>query len=536
MRTRPRVAATETRVTSWSDGSSGSRTSTASPPRPRASARSPPTRSPATSSARSSPGAVRATSSSPTARASTSTSAATPSTPPPSATRCARLVAHDRAGERVVEGLVADAQARLREDGVNGEIYVFKNNTDSAGNSYGCHENYLVGRAGDFQVFSDTLLPFLISRQITCGAGRLVRTSKGVEYAVSQRADHIWEGVSSATTRSRPIINTRDEPHADAEQYRRLHVIVGDSNMSETTTMLKVGSCDLVLRMIEDGVVMRDLTLENPIRAIREISHDMTGRRLVRLANGREAQRPRPAARVPRRRGGIRRARGRTRPRPQDGPRPVGAHARRRRDRQPRHRRHRDRLDHQVQAARRLRDPARARPRLTAAGADRPRLPRHHAAARAVLPAPGARPGGTRRHRPGDLRGQGQAAADDPGQPARRLHPGGAGAPARLHRRLGAPQGSTTRRSAPSCARTRSATRTRGCNGSSRACERGCDPRGELRDLTGPVVMVGRTPPPLDLRSSAVSRARFAPFAAALTVGAVALVGCGDAGRLRRLR
>ena len=106
---------------------------------------------------------------------------------------------------------------------------------------------------------------------------------------MSQRAEHIWEGVSSATTRSRPIINTRDEPHADAEKYRRLHVIVGDSNMSETTTMLKVASCDLVLRMIEEGVVMRDLTMENPIRAIREISHDVTGRRKVRLANGREA-------------------------------------------------------------------------------------------------------------------------------------------------------------------------------------------------------------------------------------------------------
>ena len=105
---------------------------------------------------------------------------------------------------------------------------------------------------------------------------------------MSQRAEHIWEGVSSATTRSRPIINTRDEPHADAERYRRLHVIVGDSNMSETTAMLKVGATDLVLRMLEHGTVMRDMTLENPIRAIREISHDPTGRRTVRLANGRE--------------------------------------------------------------------------------------------------------------------------------------------------------------------------------------------------------------------------------------------------------
>ncbi|GAA3071244.1 hypothetical protein GCM10020000_64830 [Streptomyces olivoverticillatus] len=117
----------------------------------------------------------------------------------------------------------------------------------------------------------------------------MLQTPRGAVYCVSQRAEHIWEGVSSATTRSRPIINTRDEPHADAERYRRLHVIVGDSNMSETTMLLKVGATDLVLRMIEAGTVMRDLTLENPIRAIREVSHDITGRRKVRLASGREA-------------------------------------------------------------------------------------------------------------------------------------------------------------------------------------------------------------------------------------------------------
>jgi proteasome accessory factor A len=198
------------------------------------------------------------------------------------------LVIQDKAGERILEGLVEDAQLRLRDDGVEGEIFVFKNNTDSAGNSYGCHENYLYGRSGDFQRVSEMFIPFLISRQITCGAGKVVASPHGATFAVSQRADHIWEGVSSATTRSRPIINTRDEPHADAERYRRLHVIVGDSNMSETTTLLKVGSADLVLRMVEAGVVMRDLTLENPIRAIRTMSHDPTGRALVRLANGRE--------------------------------------------------------------------------------------------------------------------------------------------------------------------------------------------------------------------------------------------------------
>ena len=199
------------------------------------------------------------------------------------------LVVHDKAGERILEGLLIDAERRLREEGIAGDIYLFKNNTDSAGNSYGCHENYLVGRHGEFGRLADVLIPFLVTRQIICGAGKVLQTPRGAVSCVSQRAEHIWEGVSSATTRSRPIINTRDEPHADAERFRRLHVIVGDSNMSETTTLLKVGATDLVLRMIESGVVMRDMSLENPIRAIREVSHDMTGRRKVRLQNGREA-------------------------------------------------------------------------------------------------------------------------------------------------------------------------------------------------------------------------------------------------------
>jgi proteasome accessory factor A len=199
------------------------------------------------------------------------------------------LVTHDKAGERTLEGLLMDAERRLREEGIAGDIYLFKNNTDSAGNSYGCHENYLVGRHGEFSRLADVLIPFLVTRQMICGAGKVLQTPRGAVYCVSQRAEHIWEGVSSATTRSRPIINTRDEPHADAERFRRLHVIVGDSNMNEVTTLLKIGTADLVLRMIEAGVIMRDLTLENPIRAIREVSHDITGRRKVKLANGREA-------------------------------------------------------------------------------------------------------------------------------------------------------------------------------------------------------------------------------------------------------
>ena len=198
------------------------------------------------------------------------------------------LIAHDKAGERILQDLVVDAEARLEEEGIGGDIYLFKNNTDSAGNSYGCHENFLIGRAGEFSRIADGLIPFLVTRQLIAGAGKVLQSPRGASYCLSQRADHIWEGVSSATTRSRPIINTRDEPHADAERYRRLHVIVGDSNMSETTTLLKVGSAALVLEMIESGVPLRDFTFENPIRAIREISHDITGRRPVRLAGGGE--------------------------------------------------------------------------------------------------------------------------------------------------------------------------------------------------------------------------------------------------------
>jgi proteasome accessory factor A len=198
------------------------------------------------------------------------------------------LVAHDKAGERILEGLAVEADRRLREEGIAGDIYLFKNNTDSYGNSYGCHENYLVPRHEELGRLTDALTPFLVTRQLLCGAGKVLQTPRGAVYCVSQRAEHIWDTVSSATTRSRPIINTRDEPHADAERFRRLHVIVGDSNMSETTMLLKVGSTDLVLQLIEAGATLRDMTLDNPVRAIREVSHDMTGRSRVRLADGRE--------------------------------------------------------------------------------------------------------------------------------------------------------------------------------------------------------------------------------------------------------
>src|SRR4029077_14531049 len=152
-----------------------------------------------------------------------------------------------------------------------------------------CHENYLVARHGEFARMADVLIPFFVTRQIWCGAGKVLHGPRDAQNCIAQRAEHIWEGVSSATTRSRPIINTRDEPHADAERYRRRHVKVGDSTMSEYSTFVKVGAAACMLRMLEDpNVVLRDMTLENPLRAIREISHDITCRRTVRLANGRE--------------------------------------------------------------------------------------------------------------------------------------------------------------------------------------------------------------------------------------------------------
>ena len=200
------------------------------------------------------------------------------------------VITHDKAGERILEQLAVSAEDRLREEGIDGDVFLFKNNTDSANNSYGCHENYMTVRYDDLSSYDEVLIPFLVSRQIWAGAGKIFENPRGgAGFCISQRAAHIWEGVSSATTRSRPIINSRDEPHADAERYRRLHVIVGDSNMSEYAGFLKVGACGFLLRMLEEpNVVFRDMTLENPTRAIREISNDLTCRRTVRLASGRE--------------------------------------------------------------------------------------------------------------------------------------------------------------------------------------------------------------------------------------------------------
>ena len=198
-----------------------------------------------------------------------------------------QLVTHDKAGERILEDLLVDAERRLADEGIGGDIFLFKNNTDSAGNSYGCHENYLVSRDVSFQRLAEALIPFFVTRQIFAGAGKVLQTPRGFHYCLSQRAQHICQEISGATTSSRSIINTRDEPHADAERYRRLHVIVGDSNMSEIATYLKIGTTALVLDMIEDGFFDRDYSLQSPVQAIRDISHDPTLREAVKLKDGR---------------------------------------------------------------------------------------------------------------------------------------------------------------------------------------------------------------------------------------------------------
>jgi proteasome accessory factor A len=198
------------------------------------------------------------------------------------------VVIYDKAGERILENLLTYAQSKVREEGFHGDLAIFKNNTDFVGNSYGCHENYLAERTSDFYYMAEQLIPFLVTRQIFTGAGKVFRTRRGTVFHISQRAQHIRQKISGTTTNERSIINTRDEPHAVKEKYRRLHIIVGDSNMSEFTTYLKVGTTALVLEMIEDDFLSQNLTLRNPVRAIKDISRDLTCREPIPLNNGRK--------------------------------------------------------------------------------------------------------------------------------------------------------------------------------------------------------------------------------------------------------
>ena len=198
------------------------------------------------------------------------------------------VMIYDKAGERILENLLNYAQNKVHEEGFQGELAIFKNNTDFVGNSYGCHENYLADRTADFYYMAEQLIPFLVTRQIFTGAGKVFRTRRGTVYHISQRAQHIRQKISGTTTNERSIINTRDEPHAIKEKYRRLHIIVGDSNMSEFSTYLKVGTTALVLQMIEDDFLPPTFSLRNPVRAIKDISRDLTCREAVPLNSGKK--------------------------------------------------------------------------------------------------------------------------------------------------------------------------------------------------------------------------------------------------------
>ena len=198
------------------------------------------------------------------------------------------LVVHDKAGERILERSLQELRRALPD---GHRVAVYKNNTDGKGNSYGTHENYLMDRATPFAAIVRDLTPFFVSRQVFTGAGKLGAEASWDDrgshrYQLTQRADFFEAEVGLETTLKRPIVNPRDEPHADPEKYRRLHVIVGDANLCEVATFLKVGTTTLVLKMIEDEY-LPDLTLVNPVASLHEISRDLTCSAQVRLADGR---------------------------------------------------------------------------------------------------------------------------------------------------------------------------------------------------------------------------------------------------------
>src|SRR5215213_2159939 len=204
----------------------------------------------------------------------------------PEVTNPRDVVLWDKAGERVM----SEASRRAATIPGTHPIHLYKNNTDNKGASYGAHENYLMRRSTPFADIVVHLTPFFVTRQIVCGAGRVGIGQDGSTpgFQISQRADFFEVEVGLETTLKRPIINTRDEPHADADKYRRLHVIIGDANLAELSTYLKVGTTSLVLAMIEARALPRDLAIEDPVEALQAISHDPTLSHKVRLRDGRQ--------------------------------------------------------------------------------------------------------------------------------------------------------------------------------------------------------------------------------------------------------
>ena len=206
----------------------------------------------------------------------------------PEVTNPRDAVIWDKAGELIMAEAIELSRRMPGADAAR-PINLYKNNVDNKGASYGTHENYLMRRDTPFAAIVRHLTPFFVSRQAVCGAGRVGIGQDGLEHGfqLSQRADYFEAEVGLETTLKRPIINTRDEPHADPTLYRRLHVIIGDANLAEISTFLKVGTTALVLAMIEDGFLADDVTVVHPIADLRAVSHDPTLRHEVRLADGR---------------------------------------------------------------------------------------------------------------------------------------------------------------------------------------------------------------------------------------------------------
>ena len=199
------------------------------------------------------------------------------------------VVQYDKAAELV---LIRSMEAAARTLPAGGEVVVYKNNSDGKGNSYGCHENYLMDRAVPFSRIVAQVIPHFVTRQLFTGSGKVGVEAPGltaaeVPFQITQRADFFEEEVGLETTLKRPIVNTRDEPHCDSQKYRRLHVITGDANLSEIATYLKVGTTAIVLSMIEDDVLPGDLSLAKPVLAMREVSHDLSLAKPLDLADGR---------------------------------------------------------------------------------------------------------------------------------------------------------------------------------------------------------------------------------------------------------
>ncbi len=317
----------------------------------------------------------------------------------PEVTNVRDLIAYERAGERTMEAARRAATALLPGGQT---LLIHKNNSDRKGNSYGNHENYLIERRTPFREIVEHMTPFLITRNIFCGAGKVgsENRSQQCDFQISQRADFFETEVALDTMVKRPIINTRDEPHADREKYRRFHVIIGDSNLSEVSTYLRTGVTSIVLALVEDGAIPRSLSVNDPVKVVKEVSHDLACKRQYPLERGGRADRDRDPEGAPRQRAALLLV---AQPRPdhqgRDGA--LGARAGEAR-RGPAPARPRGRLGDQAQADQELHRAAQGRLAPPAGGHARPAVPRRPAGQGSVLPARAPRRGRPDRRARGD--------------------------------------------------------------------------------------------------------------------------------------